>query len=179
MKQKTTSTFRLRILVVLAGVLLGSSGLGNAGGTSSSGHALGPSPVADLKNGWYIFMHGITAQNRTVQNSHGMEGVGCAMCHGEDGRGGSMHGLFAPNITFSFLSNPLGYQDPRGRKRPAYNEESVKAAIVAGIDARGSTLDPEMPRWTGLSATDLEDLIGYLKTLSRPRQEDQSGSEGI
>jgi hypothetical protein len=179
MKQKTTSTFRLRILVVLAGVLLGSSGLGNAGGTSSSGHALGPSPVADLKNGWYIFMHGITAQNRSIQNSHGMEGVGCAMCHGEDGRGGSMHGLFAPNITFSFLSNPLGYQDPRGRKRPAYNEESVKAAIVAGIDARGSTLDPEMPRWTGLSATDLEDLIGYLKTLSRPRQEDQSGSEGI
>lgn len=101
------------------------------------------------------------------------------MCHGEDGRGGSMHGLFAPNITFSFLSNPLGYQDPRGRKRPAYNEESVKAAIVAGIDARGSTLDPEMPRWTGLSATDLEDLIDYLKTLGRPRQEEQSGSEGI
>jgi hypothetical protein len=73
----------------------------------------------------------------------------------------------------------VGYQDPRGRTRPAYNEESVKAAIVAGIDAGGRQLDPEMPRWTGLSMTDLEDVIGYLKTLGRPSRQEQSGSEGI
>ena len=179
MKQQTSSTFRLRILVALAGGLVCFAGLGYAGGKDSFGLAPDPSPVADLKNGSRIFMHGVTIQNRIVQNSHGMEGVGCAMCHGEDGRGGSMHSLFAPDITFSFLSNPMGYQDPRGRKRPAYNEESVKAAIVAGIDAGGSQLDPEMPRWTGLSATDLEDLIGYLKALGRPRHEEPSGSEGI
>jgi hypothetical protein len=67
----------------------------------------------------------------------------------------------------------------RGRARPAYNEESVKATIVAGIDAGGRQLDPEMPRWTGLSMTNLEDVIGYLKTLGRPRQREQSGSEGL
>lgn len=179
MKQKTSSTFWLWILVALASGLACFAGLENSDGASSLRRAPGPSHIADLKNGQRIFMYGVTAQDRAVQNSHGMEGVGCAMCHGEDGRGGSMHSLFAPNITFSFLSNPMGYQDPRGRKRPAYNEESVKAAIVAGIDAGGSQLDPEMPRWTGLSVTDLEDLIGYLKTLGRPSRQEQSGSEGI
>ncbi len=101
------------------------------------------------------------------------------MCHGQEGRGGSMHGMFAPNITFSYLSNPMDYQDPGGRRRPAYNEESVKAAIVAGIDAGGNILDPEMPRWTGLTAKDIEDLIQYLKTLGRPSREEQPRSEGI
>jgi cytochrome c len=108
-----------------------------------------------------------------------MEGVGCAMCHGEDGRGGTMHGMFAPNITFSFLTDPSGYQDPRGRRRPPYNEESVKAAIVAGIDAGGHQLDPEMPRWTGLTETDMADLIGYLKILGRPSGDALSGPSGI
>jgi mono/diheme cytochrome c family protein len=146
---------------------------------SGTGSVFDPSPGVNLRNGWRIFMYGVTAQGRVVQNSHGMEGVGCAMCHGEDGRGGSVHGLFAPNITFAFLSDPRGYQDPRGRRRPAYNEESVKAAIVAGIDAGGNTLDPEMPRWTGLTARDLEDLIGYLKRLGPPSGERGFGSEGI
>ena len=179
MKQQPSLTFWLWTVLALSGGSVCFAGAGTSGGVNGLGHDPCPSEVADLRNGSRIFMYGITAQNRIVQNSHGMEGVGCAMCHGEDGRGGSMHGLLAPNITFSFLSNPMGYQDPRGRRRPAYNEESVKAAIVAGIDAGGSTLDPEMPRWTGLSATDLEDVIGYLKTLGRPSQEERGGSEGV
>jgi len=139
-------------------------------------------PVSHLENGARIFLHGITAQGRIVQNSHGMEGVGCAMCHGEHGQGGTMHGILAPNITFSVLSDPKGLEDPRGRKRPAYNEESVKAAIVAGIDAGGNTLDPEMPRWTGLTRQDMEDVIGYLKALGKSRGgagSDSAGTEGI
>ena len=54
-----------------------------------------PLPVTHLENGARIFLHGVTAQGRIVQNSHGMEGVGCAMCHGEEGRGGTMHGIQA------------------------------------------------------------------------------------
>ncbi len=151
----------------------------STGVASGTGSAFDPSPEVNLRNGWRIFMYGVTAQGRIIQNSHGMEGVGCAMCHGEDGRGGRMHGMFAPNITFAFLSDPRGYRAPHGRQRPAYNEESVKAAIVAGIDAGGNPLDPEMPRWTGLTAKDLEDLIGYLKRLGPPRGDQGGRSEGI
>ena len=118
------------------------------------------------ENGQRIYMSGVTAAGRVIQNSHGMEGVGCAMCHGPDGRGGSMHGITVPNITFSTLTGPRGSRDFNGRSRPAYNAETIKAAIVAGIDAAGNTLHPEMPRWTGLNAQDLEDLIAFLKTLA-------------
>jgi mono/diheme cytochrome c family protein len=105
-----------------------------------------------------------------------MDGVGCALCHGKDGRGGTMHGMPAPNITYSVLTDPKGYRDPRGRKRPPYNDETLKAAIMAGIDSGGNTLDPEMPRWSGFTPKDLEDLIGYLKMLDRPSDSGSGGS---
>jgi hypothetical protein len=179
MKQSWSTSFVPSAVVALVIGWIGLTAPGTAGMVRALGVSMEPSPVTDLKNGWRIFMYGVTAQDRIVENSHGMEGVGCAMCHGKEGRGGSMHGMLAPNITFSYLSNPMGYQDPGGRRRPAYNEESVKAAIVAGIDAGGNILDPEMPRWTGLTVNDIEDLIGYLKTLGRPSREEQTGSEGI
>lgn len=135
--------------------------------------------VSHMENGRRIFLFGVTAQGRVIQNSHGMEGVGCAMCHGPDARGGAMHGIPVPNITFQFLTDPRGYEHPTGRKRPAYNEESIKAAVVAGIDAAGNTLHPEMPRWTGMTAKDLEDLIGFLKTLGAPREGTDGGSQGL
>src|ERR1051326_4844778 len=97
-----------------------------------------PSLVSHLENGARIFHDGITAQGRIGQNSHGIEGVGCAMCHGEDGQGGTMHGVLAPNIPFRALSDPKGFKSPNGHPRPAYNKESVKAAIVAGLDAGGN-----------------------------------------
>lgn len=124
----------------------------------------GPWLASHLENGQRIYMSGVTAQGLVVQNSHGMEGVGCAMCHGPDGRGGSMHGIPVPNITFPFLTDPRG-NEHNGRKRPAYNEETIKAAIIAGVDSGGNNLHPEMPRWTGLTVRDLDDLIGFLKTL--------------
>lgn len=143
------------------------------------GVAYPPRPVTHLDNGKQIFMSGMTAQGRVVENSHGMEGVGCAMCHGPDGRGGEMHGIPVPNITFRFLSDPRGYEHPTGRKRPAYTEETVKAAIVAGMDAGGNTLHSEMPRWTGLTAGDLDDVIGFLKSLGEGPRPPSKGPEGL
>ncbi len=137
-----------------------------------------PRVVSHLENGQRIFMSGTTVQGRVVENSHGMEGVGCAMCHGPDGRGGEMHGIPVPNITYRFLTDPRGYEHATGRKRPAYNDETLKAAIVAGIDAGGNRLHPEMPRWTGLTGQDLEDLIGYLKTLGTVRPAPPQGGSG-
>jgi mono/diheme cytochrome c family protein len=126
------------------------------------------SPVSHTDNGRRIFLYGATSGGRPVENSHGMEGVGCAMCHGDNGRGGMMHGIAAPDIRLDHLTDPDGHVHPdTGRRHPAFNRETVKAAIVAGIDAGGNTLHPEMPRWTGLSGPDLEDLLDYLQFLSR------------
>jgi mono/diheme cytochrome c family protein len=125
-------------------------------------------PVSHTDNGRRIFLYGATAGGRAVENSHGMEGVGCAMCHGDNGRGGMMHGIPAPDIRFDQLTDPRGHEHPdTGRRHPAFNRETVKAAIVAGIDSGGNALHPEMPRWTGLSGVDLEDLLDYLQFLSR------------
>jgi mono/diheme cytochrome c family protein len=128
-------------------------------------------PVSHTDNGRRIFLYGMTAGGMVVENSHGMEGVGCAMCHGSDGHGGEMHGIPAPDITFSRLTDPHGHEhEAMGRRHPAFNRETIKAAIVAGVDPAGNTLHEEMPRWTGISAHDLEDLIDYLQFLSRSRR---------
>ena len=179
MEMRLSSTAWPSLLRSLGTGIVCMAALGNLGITSATEQAIGPWPISPAQNGARIFFYGITAQGRHVQNSHGMEGVGCAMCHGEDGRGSMMHGMPAPNITYSVLTDPQGYQDPRGRKRPPYNEETLKAAIVAGIDSGGNTLDPEMPRWSGLAANDMDDLIGYLKILSRPSDGGSGGSLGI
>lgn len=130
-------------------------------------------PVSHTDNGRRIFLHGTTASGQVVQNSHGMEGVGCAMCHGADGRGGVMHGIPAPDITFSALVDAQGHEhELMGRRHPPFNRETIKAAIVAGIDPAGNALHEEMPRWSGLTSADLDDLIDYLQILSqetRPR----------
>jgi len=115
-----------------------------------------------------VTSRGTTASGRVLQNSHGMEGVGCAMCHGPDGRGGMMHGIPAPDSTFATLANPNGHDHEfSNRRHPAFNRETIKAAVLAGIDPAGNTLHEEMPRWTGLSSADLEDLIDYLQALSQ------------
>jgi mono/diheme cytochrome c family protein len=100
------------------------------------------------------------------------------MCHGPDGRGGTIHGIPVPDITFPFLTDLHGNED-NGRNRPAYNEETIKAAIVAGVDSGGNNLHPEMPRWTGLTARDLDDLIGFLKTLGAVRRGSAELSQGL
>ena len=79
-----------------------------------------------------------------------------------------MHGIPAPDITFSALTHPDGHvHELMGRRHPAFNRETIKAAVVAGIDPAGNPLHEEMPRWTGLTAADLEDLIDYLQVLSK------------
>jgi hypothetical protein len=79
-----------------------------------------------------------------------------------------MHGIHAPDITFSRLLDPHGHDhEDTGRRHPAFNRETIKAAVVVGIDPAGNTLNEEMPRWTGLSGKDLEDLLDYLQFLSR------------
>ena len=130
-----------------------------------------PTPLSHTDNGRRIFLHGTTSAGRVVENSHGMEGVGCAMCHGPDGRGGMMHGIPAPDITYGALTDPKGHEHAfMARRHSPFNRETIKAAIVAGIDPAGNTLHEEMPRWTGLSPADLDDLIDYLQVLSQGKR---------
>ena len=137
-----------------------------------------PAPVSHTDNGRRIFLHGTTSAGRVVENSHGMEGVGCAMCHGSEGRGGLMHGIPAPDITYSALTDPTGHaHEFMDRRHPPFNRETIKAAIIAGIDPAGHTLHEEMPRWTGLSHADLDDLIDYLQVLSQGKRRPLPGPE--
>ena len=99
-----------------------------------------PELVSHTDNGRRIFLHGMTSAGRVVENSHGMEGVGCAMCHGPDGRGGMMHGIPAPDTTYFALTDPNGHEHEfMNRRHPPFNRETIKAAIVAGIDPAGNT----------------------------------------
>lgn len=85
--------------------------------------------------------------------------VACASCHGLTGsgrvftKGGQT--ITVPAITYTRLSK-------------LYNKnfnQQVRGAIVRGLDEEGKPLNPMMPRWTNLSAPDLDKLIAYLKTL--------------
>ena len=80
-------------------------------GDFGAAHFRGHDLVSHEHNGRRIYMSGITSQGQVLENSHGMRGVGCVHCHGSDGRGGSMHGIPVPSITFSFLTDPNGYQE--------------------------------------------------------------------
>jgi cytochrome c oxidase subunit II len=47
---------------------------------------------------------------------------------------------------------------------PPYTEETLKRAIIQGIDPAGEPLEWPMPRWN-MSDEDLNDLIDFLKML--------------
>src|SRR5438309_4571396 len=137
-----------------------------------------PTPLSHTDNGRRIFLHGTTSAGRVVENSHGMEGVGCAMCHGPDGRGGMMHGIPAPDITYGALTDPNGHEHAfMARRHSPFNRETIKAATVAGIDPAGKTRHEEVPRRTGLSRAALADLLDCLQVLSRGKRRALPGPE--
>ena len=112
----------------------------------------GSAPLVSGSNGERIFKTGINARGEAIP-SNMMPGMGgCAMCHGPDGHGGQMMGRPEPCNTFKCLS------------ADGYTEDLIKRAITQGIDQNGKQLDLMMPRWQ-MSESDLNDLIGYLKTL--------------
>ena len=93
----------------------------------------------------------------------------CVGCHGPQGHGGIIGVMFyqidVPSITWDVLTNPAPTGPDRLETRPAYSEQTVKRAITDGINSSGGQMDPySMPRYS-LGANDLNDLVGYLKTL--------------
>ena len=110
-----------------------------------------------------IFYRGIGSKGDFISNSHGMQGVGCAMCHGADAHGMRMMMMDMPALTWKYLTDPEGHIHPDGRRHPPFTEESLKSSILAGIDPAGNPLNTMMPGWQ-MSAEDLDSLIEYLKT---------------
>lgn len=90
--------------------------------------------------------------------------VRCGNCHGPDGRGRPEGGVRPGNIRWSELAKPYGHEHENGRRHRAFDEASLKRAIVDGLDASGNPLDPSMPRYR-ISGRDWKALLAYLKVL--------------
>ncbi len=85
----------------------------------------------------------------------------CASCHGIDGRGRPEGGIVPPDITWTELSKTYGHEHDFGRKHPAFDEASLAAAVIGGVDPAGNKLAVVMPRFR-MQAEDMEALIAYL-----------------
>jgi hypothetical protein len=114
-------------------------------------------------NGQRIYLTATSASGTPISYQGGpmvgmMGGLACVMCHQTDGHGGQVtlmgQSFQPPNISWPGLISD----------DPPYTEVTVKRAITLGLDSGGSRLDWPMPRWS-MSASDLDDLVAYLKTL--------------
>ena len=114
-------------------------------------------------SGERIFLKGIDSKGGFIKNSHGMQGAGCAMCHGVEARGMFMMMVDIPPLRWKYLTDPGGHTHPGGRNHPPFTEASFKSCVLAGIDPGGNTLNTMMPRWE-MSGEDLDRLIEYLRT---------------
>ncbi|MFI5269958.1 MAG: c-type cytochrome [Chloroflexota bacterium] len=81
----------------------------------------------------------------------------CQSCHGADAKGGVKLGdATAADLRWDQIG-PAYHQDPT----------LVARAITQGLDQDGKALDDVMPRWQGkLTAGQVQDLVGYLQTLT-------------
>lgn len=114
-------------------------------------------------NGEKIFFRGMNSKGEFIKNSHGMQGVGCAMCHGANAQGMRMMMMDVPPLKWDYLTDPKGHTHPNGRTHPPFTESSFKSCVLAGIDPAGNELSAMMPRWQ-MSNEDLTSLIDYFKT---------------
>jgi cytochrome c oxidase subunit 2 len=117
-------------------------------------------------NGQRIYFTGEISSGQPITYSGGpgtmmQNRLACVNCHGPQGKGGTvnmmMQSFDVPNITWTELTSP-------GSDHPPFTEETVKRAITQGIDESGAALKYPMPRWQ-MSDSDLNDLIGFIKTL--------------
>ena len=116
-----------------------------------------------------IYRTGTDETGRPIPRSVGTgmmsSALGCADCHGRDGKGRTvrmMMGRFqALDIRWSTLTSP---QDPEGRPQTPFTETSFAHAVRDGIDPEGDRLKSPMPRWD-LTGTEIGALVQYLQTL--------------
>ena len=86
---------------------------------------------------------------------------GCAVCHGEDGKGKKVGKTTIPDIRPSTLIAK------HGTKAPKYTWASLKKAIEEGIGANSKPLSDVMPRFK-LTDEEFGGLTAYMAALSKP-----------
>ncbi|MGB5489332.1 MAG: c-type cytochrome [Woeseiaceae bacterium] len=84
----------------------------------------------------------------------------CSNCHRRSGYGVSEGGSRSLNVTAPALFNATS----KPPIRPAYNDQTLVQAIVAGIASDGRELDATMPRYE-LNQGDAAAFAAYLRTL--------------
>jgi mono/diheme cytochrome c family protein len=62
--------------------------------------------------------------------------------------------VFGPNLTPD-LDTGLG----------GWSDEEIKQALVTGVDDEGQTLCSAMPKFANLSASEINDVVAYLRSL--------------
>ena len=127
--------------------------------------------TAQEQRGRELYRAGVAADGTSVTAvlAHGslrLAGTrgACASCHGSDGLGRPDAGVVPSDITWANLTKPYGLRHDNGRSHPPYTADAIIAAITAGIDPAGNTLDPAMPRYT-LDEGAAQALLAYLKRL--------------
>jgi hypothetical protein len=90
--------------------------------------------------------------------------LSCAGCHGRDGKGRSVSGLRAPDITWQSLTKPYVWRVGAGRRRPPYDPALFARAVSTGVDSGGRVLASAMPRFQ-LTPDDTADVLAYLREL--------------
>jgi len=152
----------LALVALYAGLLAMTGGLGRAGLWGGAGALWARS------NGERIYFTATSDSGQPIVAEMGYMTMptpmmGCADCHGADGRGGTvrmMMGWFeAPDIRYQTLMAAEHEEE-----HPPYTDELIRRAITQGLDPDGDPLAFPMPRWR-MSAADFEDLLGYLKSL--------------
>ncbi len=157
MKEKKNS---LSIALAFAFVLLG--------GTLRAAPTL-QAQSPELETGKQIFTKGESPTGVTLEAVMGDTAVPatlmpCSNCHGMDGHGRPEGGVVPADITWSVLSHPKREEVALSRKRPAYDDASLRRVLREGIDAGGNELEITMPRYR-LSDPDLDSLISFLHQL--------------
>ena len=126
--------------------------------------------ISDFEsNGEGIYYTGFNESGELIETEYGprwlyVHGGSCVDCHGTDGRGGYpvMMGFEIPSdIRYESL---VSEDQEEEEEHPPYTEETIKRAILDGIDPAGEPLDLTMPRWK-MTDKDVDDVVEYLKTL--------------
>jgi mono/diheme cytochrome c family protein len=93
--------------------------------------------------------------------------MSCAVCHGEDARGGTVRMMMstveAPAIRWEHLTEEQR-DDEHGKEHPVYTVDTFKQAVTEGLDPSGEELHWMMPRWD-MTEAQLDDLVAYLQSL--------------
>lgn len=134
----------------------------------------GTGPFEYVSNGEHIYFTGNSISGSAISTNGGsghmnmhmlVHGSGCVTCYGVEREGSTLWPQFwikAPALTAEalFASDAHG-KDGHG-DHDFYDNESLRRAITLGMDPSGKQLDDAIPRW-GMSPSDLDDLIAYLK----------------